>query len=210
MPARRAMRESAPFAARLSFRTEAVAQTPEALTGSVLTVGLKTPKVIRSAAACPAPPRRSQRLPRPPQRAPPRFSRTALCDSLDEKRKRLRGLPVRFYRGRFRSMRPSGLEPPWGNLPTRPSTLFSGCRCVRPRPDRPICTVFGRIGRIGRSGFCQRFVTVLRGLCHRCCGPGCSRATDERTTESGSAVRMAMVSRRNCDCVLGLVHESVA
>jgi len=35
-------------------------------------------------------------------------------------------------------MRPSGLEPPRGNLPTRPSTSFKQRRCVRGRPDRPI------------------------------------------------------------------------
>src|SRR5271165_3507524 len=35
-------------------------------------------------------------------------------------------------------MRPSGLEPPRGNLPTRPSTLFGPARSVRQRSDRPI------------------------------------------------------------------------
>jgi hypothetical protein len=60
------------------------------------------------------------------------------------------------------SMRPSGLEPPRGNLPTRPSTSSSRVICVRRRPDRPIRPGCGRIGRIGRSDFCQRFVTARR------------------------------------------------
>src|SRR5216684_497543 len=37
------------------------------------------------------------------------------------------------------AMRPSALEPPRGNLPTRPSTSYTPGRCVRGRPDRPIC-----------------------------------------------------------------------
>jgi site-specific DNA recombinase len=45
-------------------------------------------------------------------------------------------------------VRPSGLEPPRAVKPTRPSTLFACAICVRPRPDRPFCTVCGRIGRI--------------------------------------------------------------
>jgi site-specific DNA recombinase len=36
-------------------------------------------------------------------------------------------------------VRPSGLEPPRGKLPTRPSTLFAHAIYVRPRPDRPFC-----------------------------------------------------------------------
>jgi ATP-dependent exoDNAse (exonuclease V) alpha subunit len=39
-------------------------------------------------------------------------------------------------------MRPNGLEPSRGNLPTRPSTSYRTCRCVRRRPDRPNCAVF--------------------------------------------------------------------
>jgi site-specific DNA recombinase len=35
-------------------------------------------------------------------------------------------------------VRPSGLEPPRGKLPTRPSTLFNGAIYVRRRPDRPL------------------------------------------------------------------------
>jgi hypothetical protein len=38
-------------------------------------------------------------------------------------------------------VRPSGLEAPRGKLPTRPSTSFARAICVRPRPDRPFCTV---------------------------------------------------------------------
>jgi hypothetical protein len=33
--------------------------------------------------------------------------------------------------------RPSGLEPPRGNLPTRPSTSYTDARCCQERPDRP-------------------------------------------------------------------------
>jgi hypothetical protein len=34
-------------------------------------------------------------------------------------------------------MRPSGLEPPRGNLPTRPSTSYTGASYVCRRPERP-------------------------------------------------------------------------
>jgi hypothetical protein len=40
------------------------------------------------------------------------------------------------------SVRPNGLEPSRGNLPTRPSTRSRGCRWVQRCPDRPICAVF--------------------------------------------------------------------
>ena len=37
------------------------------------------------------------------------------------------------------SMRPNGLEPSRGNLPTRPSTSSGRVRCVRGRPQQAIC-----------------------------------------------------------------------
>ena len=48
--------------------------------------GVEKPEGHRSATACSARPHRSRRLPRPSQRAPPRFSWAALCDSHVEER----------------------------------------------------------------------------------------------------------------------------
>jgi DNA invertase Pin-like site-specific DNA recombinase len=39
-------------------------------------------------------------------------------------------------------VRPSGLEPPRGKFPTRPSTRYARCRWVRQHPDRPFGAVF--------------------------------------------------------------------
>jgi len=62
-------------------------------------------------------------------------------------------------------MRPSGLEPPRGNLPTRPSTSYTPARCVRRRPNRPLCGV----SRTHRTHLEWR-------LLPRCChGSGLSR-----------------------------------
>jgi hypothetical protein len=52
------------------------------------------------------------------------------------------GSPRLSRRGGFSPehlVRPSGLEPPRGNLPTRPSTSYAREIWVRPRPDRPFC-----------------------------------------------------------------------
>jgi hypothetical protein len=69
--------------------------------------------------------------------------------------------PKRFESDDFlpRKMRPSGLEPPRGNLPTRPSTLFTAARCFRWRPNRPIRGV----SRTHRTHLEER---VLPRCCH--------------------------------------------
>jgi hypothetical protein len=69
----------------LALWTVAVAQTPEGLTVVRSKGRVEKPVGRRSSAARSAWPRRSQRLPRPSQRAPYRFLRTALCDSLHRK-----------------------------------------------------------------------------------------------------------------------------
>jgi site-specific DNA recombinase len=54
------------------------------------------------------------------------------------------GPPTPSFGGGFSPkimVRSSGLEPPRAVKPTRPSTGFAGRRCIRGRPDRPICSV---------------------------------------------------------------------
>jgi hypothetical protein len=55
-------------------------------------------------------------------------------------------------------MRPSGLEPPRGNLPTRPSTSYTAARCSQERPDRP-----NNVGSWPQRTYLER---VLPRCCH--------------------------------------------
>jgi hypothetical protein len=57
-------------------------------------------------------------------------------------------------------MRSSGLEPPRGKLPTRPSTSYTRARYVRRRLDRPIALVGGHIGRNWRTECCHDVATA--------------------------------------------------
>jgi hypothetical protein len=74
-------------------------------------------------------------------------------------------------------MRPSGLEPPRGNLPTRPSTSYVPARCVRRRPKRPN----GAGSRTHRTHLEQR---VLPRCCH---APRCGSRSPPRRRRSGTA-----------------------
>jgi hypothetical protein len=100
-------------------------------------------------------------------------------------------------------VRPSGLEPPRGKLPTRPSTLDARAIYVRRRPDSPIRPVCGRIGHIGRFDFCQRFVTWARDLAGRQVGRRGGGHTDGWIGGRFACSGLAMVLRRNHDGVLG-------
>src|SRR6185312_10016402 len=99
-------------------------------------------------------------------------------------------------------MRSSGLEPPRTIRSTRPSTLSTGERYVRPRPDRPFCADSGTYGRYrttddrsGSSPVASRFAIAQMlgrlGRTDSACAPPASleRGALDRQRSSGHAAR---------------------